>query len=133
MSFKSYDILSFDRITGEMIFIYNDDKNKTISINILQNYPDYRGVNKDVHYVSLTTKDVVVIPDAKSRMKSYRIPTYGCISDPETGELFRPATQIDYDLFEFKNTKTPDGDLTDNGKIYSYLLDEYQSAYLSYR
>ena len=118
MTFKKYDIFDYNSVSGEMKFIYNDDTKKIISINILNYYPDYRGVNKNVHYVSLTTNDVVMLPDAHSRMKSLRAPTYGWLNDPDTGEIFRPATQMDYDLFEFKNNTYTNGELTDNGKIY---------------
>ena len=106
-------------------------KLKKLHLKIICNYPDYRSVNKNVHYVSLTTKQVVALPDASTRMSSMRNPTFGWINDPDTGELFRPATQIDYDLFEYKYNRYPNGDLTDNGKIYSYLLEEYQTAYMN--
>lgn len=131
MTFSNYSIYSFNSDTGDMEFIYNDDETKKITLNLYNNFPDYRSVNKNVHYVSLTTKQVVVLPDASTRMSSLRGPTFGWINDPETGELFRPATQIDYDLFEYKNNRYPNGDLTDNGKIYSYLLEEYQTAYMN--
>jgi hypothetical protein len=131
MTFSNYSIYSFDSTTGDMIFIYNGDKQKTITLNLYNKYPDYRSVNKNVHYVSLTTKNVVAIPDAHTRMASFRIPTYGWINDPDTGEIFRPATQMDFDLFDYKYNKYANGDLTDNGKIYSYLLEEYQTAYMN--
>jgi hypothetical protein len=131
MTFTNYSIYSFNRDTGDMVFIYNEDNQKSITINLYKNYPDYRSVNKNVHYVSLTTKQVVNIQDASTRMSSLRNPTFGWINDPNTGELFRPATQIDFDLFDYKNNKYDNGDLTDNGKIYSYLLEEYQTAYMN--
>ena len=131
MTFSNYSIYSFNSNTGDMVFIYNDDETKKITLNLYSQFPDYRSVNKNVHYVSLTTKQVVALPDASTRMSSMRGPTFGWINDPDTGELFRPATQIDYDLFEYKYNRYPNGDLTDNGKIYSYLLEEYQSAYMN--
>ena len=130
MTFLKYDILSFDSENGDMVFIYNGDLEKTITLNIFNEFPDYRGINKQLHYVSLTTNSVVVLPDASSRMKSLRSPTFGWLNDPITGEIFRPATQMDLDSFEFKNSKTTEGELTDNGKIYSLLLDMYQHTYM---
>jgi hypothetical protein len=131
MTFINYSIYSFNSDIGDMVFIYNNDETKKITLNVYANYPDYRAVNKKLHYVSLTTKELVALPDASTRMPSLRNPTFGFINDPDTGEVFRPATQIDFDLFDYKYNRYPNGDLTDNGKIYSYLLEEYQTAYMN--
>jgi hypothetical protein len=127
MVFNDYKVTNFSS-DGIMTFIYNNDKSKSVKLNVLKDFSDYRKVS-DKHYIDTVDNKMVLI-DTSCMSPSLRPKFTSLISDPQNGHILRPATQMDFDRWDYRTNKMPNGELTDNGKIFSHLLDTYQSTYM---
>jgi len=108
--FSRYDIIAYDKDSGEITFIFDNNNSKKITIDIDHQYPNYEPCYnyyfdnyKKLHKIKDTNGELYLIKDKTYYTKCY---------------------QFQYDQF---NQKFP---LCDNGKLYRHFLDIYPKLFI---
>ena len=112
-----YDILNLNYETKEITFFFDNDINKTITINVYNGYRDYVVTKNLEYFIDLNNGDLVRIVGAND------LPNMRNNFFAHNGKYFRKALQCDVDkddLIRF------DGD---NGKLYKYLENIYNNNF----
>jgi len=106
----TYNIKSFDNDISDMTFMVN---NKPFIINLKSEHLlRYSSVHPTDHWVDIKLQDVVIIKGIHNRLFT-----------KIDNELYRKASQFDYDRWENKTTPT-----SDNAKVYRKLMKYSQDS-----
>lgn len=120
----SYEILELDFNNKSITFIFFNDQNKLIKINIKNGFENYVEATKLDYYIDTSNNELVRVPGASQSMTNLRNPTRGMFL--QNGIIYRPAIQSDID---YNEKLKYDNDDNHNVKLYNYMEKKYNELY----
>ena len=116
-------IMGSDENTKCITFIFDNDQNKSIKINMKDGFEKYVEATKLDYYIDTSNNELVRVPGASQSMPNLRNPTKGMFL--QDGIIYRPAIQSEIDY----NEKLKYDNDNHNVKLYNYMEKKYNELY----
>lgn len=120
----SYDIVKLDFNNKSITFIFDNDQNKYIKINMKDGFENYVEGTKLDYYIDTSNNELVRIPGASQSMPNLRNATKGMFL--QDGIIYRPAIQSEIDYNEKLKYDNNDNH---NVKLYNHIEKMYNEMY----
>ena len=113
-----YNVYKLNYEAKELTFIFDNDVNKTHTVNVFDGFQEYVVATNLEYFVDLNNGDLVRIPGSNNQLRSVRNDFYDL-----RGNYFRKALQCDVDKDDLDRFNG------DNGKMYKHLEDIYNTKF----
>ena len=120
----SYDIVKLDFNNKSITFIFDNDQNKYIKINMKDGFENYVEGTKLDYYIDTSNNELVRIPGESQSMPNLRNATKGMFL--QDGIIYRPAIQSEIDYIEKLKYDNNDNH---NVKLYNHMEKMYNEMY----
>lgn len=120
----SYDIVKLEFNNKFITFIFDNDQNKSIKINMKDGFENYVEATKLDYYIDTSNNELVRVPGASQYMTNLRNPTKDMFL--QDGIIYRPAIQSEIDYNEKLKYDNNDNH---NVKLYNHMEKMYNEIY----